>query len=243
MGAGSRTLALITFGVSGECKMPDLPIRAHPRNPRLKIRLSMRHSGQGDNFLQAGIILAITAFMKSLFSTSKSSRLAAVAAVLGLLASVTGTSAYTSATPPTKGPTVPGDRAIVRSGIAYAPSNAPEAVKRAIWASNYIIHKPYVWGGGHGSFYEDGYDCSGAVSFLLKHAGALSSPAQSRDLQTYGQPGRGRWITVYARNGHVFAEVAGLRFDTTGPYGDEGPRWRNDSRWGGGFEARHPQGM
>jgi hypothetical protein len=153
--------------------------------------------------------------------------------------------AYTSATPPTTGPTVPGNRAIVKGGIAYAPANAPEAVKRAIWASNYIIRKPYVWGGGHGSFYEDGYDCSGSVSFLLHHAGVLSVPAPSRELQSFGEPGRGRWITVYARNGHVFAMVAGLRFDTTGAFGDEGPRWRTDGRYDGGwgFAARHPQGM
>jgi hypothetical protein len=154
-------------------------------------------------------------------------------------------SAYTTATPPTTGPTVPGDRAIVKGGIAYAPANAPEAVKRAIWASNYIIRKPYVWGGGHGSFYEDGYDCSGSVSFLLHHAGVLTSPVPSRELQGFGEPGRGRWITVYARNGHVFATVAGLRFDTTGPTGDEGPRWRTDGRYDGGwgFAPRHPQGM
>jgi hypothetical protein len=154
-------------------------------------------------------------------------------------------SAYTTATVPVTGPTVPGDRAIVKGGIAYAPANAPEAVKRAIWASNYIIHKPYVWGGGHGSFYEDGYDCSGSVSFLLHHAGVLNSPVPSRELQSFGEPGRGRWITVYARNGHVFAMVAGLRFDTTGAFGDEGPRWRTDGRYDGGwgFAARHPQGM
>jgi hypothetical protein len=174
-------------------------------------------------------------FLCSLFAT----------ALLTLPTFAPTASAYTSATPPTTGPTVPGDRAIVRGGIAYAPANAPEAVKRAIWASNYIVRKPYVWGGGHGSFYENGYDCSGSVSFLLHHAGALGSPAGSRELLNYGAPGRGRWITVYARNGHCFAMVAGLRFDTTGAYGDEGPRWRTDGRYdsGWGFAPRHPQGM
>ena len=111
---------------------------------------------------------------------------------------------YTSATPPTSGPTVPGDRAVVVGGIAHAPENAPEAVKRAIWATNFLTRKPYVWGGGHGSFYENGYDCSGTVSFLLRHAGVLSSPAGSRELTQYGERGSGRWITIYARDGHVW---------------------------------------
>lgn len=150
---------------------------------------------------------------------------------------------YTSATPPTSGPTVPGNRAIVRRGVAYAPENAPEAVKRAIWAANFLRNKPYVWGGGHGSFYEDGYDCSGSISFLLRHAGALRSPASSSELTRYGRRGRGRWITVHARHGHVFATVAGLRLDTTGPRGNEGPRWRDDSRPAFGYTARHPEGM
>ena len=150
---------------------------------------------------------------------------------------------YTSATPPSSGPTVPGNRAVIRRGLASAPENAPLAVKRAIWATNYLTRKPYVWGGGHATFYDDGYDCSGAISFLLKHAGALDHPAGSSELTRYGSDGRGRWITVYARNGHVFATVAGLRLDTTGFYGDEGPRWRNDGRSSWGFTARHPSGL
>lgn len=150
---------------------------------------------------------------------------------------------YTSATPPTSGPTVSGDRAVIRGGVAYAPENAPLAVKRAIWATNFLRNKPYVYGGGHDSFYEDGYDCSGSVSFLLKHAGALDRPAASGELARYGSAGRGRWITVYARQGHVFAVVAGLRLDTTGMRGDEGPRWRRNDRSTWGFTARHPDGM
>jgi hypothetical protein len=150
---------------------------------------------------------------------------------------------YTSATPPVSGPTVPGNRAVLRGGIAYAPENAPESVKRAIWASNYLTRKPYVWGGGHATFYDDGYDCSGTISFLLRHAGALNQPAGSSELTRYGKGGRGRWITVYARNGHVFAEVAGLRLDTTGFGREEGPRWRRDARSPSGFTARHPEGM
>jgi hypothetical protein len=154
-----------------------------------------------------------------------------------------GTAAYTSATPPTRRPTVPGNVAMLRGRIAYAPESAPEAVKRAIWATNHLTNKPYVWGGGHATFYDDGYDCSGTISFLLRHAGALESPTPSRHFLQYGNPGRGRWITVYARNGHVFATVAGLRLDTTGRRAEEGPRWRAESRSPSGFIARHPAGL
>ncbi len=155
----------------------------------------------------------------------------------------TGSAAYTSATLPLRGPTVPGNTAILRGRIAYAPENAPEAVKRAIWATNHLTNKPYEWGGGHASFYDDGYDCSGTVSFLLRHAGALDRPAASRELTQFGNAGRGRWITVYARNGHAFATVAGLRLDTTGRRAEEGPRWRVEARSLSGFAARHPEGL
>ncbi len=155
---------------------------------------------------------------------------------------------YTSATPPTSGPTIPGDKAAVdpKTGIAYAPENAPEMVKRAIWATNFLRNKPYVWGGGHDSFYVDGYDCSATVSFLLKHAGKLSKPTVSGEFRNYGNPGRGRWITIYAKDGHVYAIVAGLRLDTTDMdryTSGEGPRWRLTHRNPAGFVARHPDGL
>ena len=139
--------------------------------------------------------------------------------------------------------TVRGNRAVVRHGVAYAPENAPEAVKRAILAANSLRRMPYKWGGGHGSFYDSGYDCSGTVSFALHYAGVLDVPAQSSELLNYGERGRGRWITVYCREGHTFAIIAGLRLDTTGYYGTEGPRWHADGRDTWGFEARHPVGM
>ena len=77
------------------------------------------------------------------------------------------------------GPTVPGSRAVLKNGIAYAPSNAPENVKRAIWAANALRKMPYRFGGGHGSFNDCGYDCSGTVSFALHYAGVLASPTDS----------------------------------------------------------------
>ncbi|MEA3211380.1 MAG: hypothetical protein QOE70_4437 [Chthoniobacter sp.] len=137
-------------------------------------------------------------------------------------------------------PTVPGKLAVLKKGIAYAPASAPQEVKNAIWAVNTIRKMPYRWGGGHGTFTDRGYDCSGTVSFLLHAAGLLERPTPSKALQCWGEAGRGKWITVYARSGHVFAVVCGLRLDTTGHRDDEGPRWRDWTRDPRGFVARHP---
>ena len=141
------------------------------------------------------------------------------------------------------GPTVPGNVAVLMGDTAYAPENAPQAVKNAIWAVNTIQRKPYVWGGGHATFFDRGYDCSGTVSFMLRHAGVLTQPIPSKALQGYGESGAGRWITVYARLGHTFAVVAGLRLDTTGRREGEGPRWRAEYRAPAGFVTRHPPGL
>ena len=142
-------------------------------------------------------------------------------------------------------PVISGRRAVLRNGIAYAPANAPATVKSAIWAANTLRRKPYVWGGGHGSFQDYGYDCSGTVSFALHQAGLLGTPLPSNDFLRYGEWGRGKWITIYARPGHTFAIIAGLRLDTTDlRYGtDIGPRWRTDFRDTRGFDARHPIGL
>ena len=134
---------------------------------------------------------------------------------------------------------------MLRNGIAYAPSRAPQSVKNAIWAVNGLRGKPYVWGGGHGSFYDRGYDCSGAVSFALHGAGALEAPLPSNELRRFGERGRGRWITIYSRRGHTFAMIAGLRLDTTDfeRGGNVGPRWHGDTRSTRGYVARHPASM
>lgn len=142
-------------------------------------------------------------------------------------------------------PSIGNNHAVLRNGVAQAPANAPESVKRAIWAANSLRHKPYIWGGGHGSFYDRGYDCSGTVSFALHGAGALEAPLPSSDFMRYGERGRGRWITIYARPGHTFAVIAGLRLDTTDFMngGNTGPRWHADARDTDGYVARHPVGL
>jgi len=130
------------------------------------------------------------------------------------------------------------------NGDAVAPVDAPPQVVAAIAAANAIDRTPYVWGGGHGSFNDSGYDCSGAVSAVLHGAGALSSPLDSGSLMSWGESGSGQWITVYTNPGHAFVVVAGLRFDTG--YHDSsssGPRWSSESRPTSGFTQVHPAGL
>jgi hypothetical protein len=133
--------------------------------------------------------------------------------------------------------------ALLLTGVALAPPDAPEAVKGAINAANMIIGRPYVWGGGHASFYSQGYDCSGSVSFALFGGGLIPRPLTSGDLERWGEPGPGRWITVYANAGHTFAEIAGLRWDTVGDEQGTGPRWHLAAASSAGFVVRHPPGL
>jgi hypothetical protein len=143
-------------------------------------------------------------------------------------------------------PMVSGSRAVLRNGVAYAPSQAPQSIKNAIWATNTLRRKPYVWGGGHGSFYDRGYDCSGTISYVLGAAGLITTPMSSTEFRSYGERGAGKWITIYAREGHTFAVIAGLRLDTT-PFdhytGKWAPRWYAVYRPPSGFDARHPVGL
>jgi hypothetical protein len=135
------------------------------------------------------------------------------------------------------------DAAILLTGVALAPPNAPEAVKGAIDAADTIIGRPYIWGGGHGSFYSNGYDCSGSVSFALFGGGLIPRPLTSGELEHWGAPGPGKWITVYANAGHTFAEIAGLRWDTVGDEQGTGPRWHLATTSTAGFVVRHPPGL
>ena len=136
----------------------------------------------------------------------------------------------------------PGERAALIGGEAVAPAGAPLVVKAVIDAANQINELPYVWGGGHGSFEDSGYDCSGAVSYALHGGGLISSPLDSGGFTAWGAPGGGSWITVYANYGHAYMVVAGLRFDTS-MTGGNGPRWSSAMRSSSGFTARHPDGF
>ena len=136
----------------------------------------------------------------------------------------------------------PAGRAALVNGEAIPPPNAPLAVRAVIEAANDINDKPYVWGGGHGSFESSGYDCSGAVSYALHGGGLLDSPMDSTGFTAYGEPGGGSWITTYAYSGHMYAVIAGLRWDTSDT-GGAGPRWHTEMRSPSGFIARHPPGF
>jgi peptidoglycan hydrolase CwlO-like protein len=141
----------------------------------------------------------------------------------------------------TPAPLTPGETAdFLSESQASVPAEAPPAIAAAIEAANAIAATPYIWGGGHGSFDSPGYDCSGAVSYALHGGGFLSSPLDSTGLSTWGAPGPGRWITVYANAGHAWMTIAGLAFDTSG---GAGPRWHpSPVSSTAGFIARHPPG-
>lgn len=138
---------------------------------------------------------------------------------------------------------VPGRTASIEGGCAVAPPAAPEEVKLVIAAANGIAGAPYRRGGGHGGTGDGGFDCSGATSYVLRAAGLMDDSMPASGFRRFGVSGRGEWIDIYARRGHVFLAVAGLRFDT-GWNGEEGgPRWTTRSRPASGAVIRHPPGL
>jgi len=134
----------------------------------------------------------------------------------------------------------PGAARVRGDGTAVAPIDAPVPVRAVIAAANQIAKTPYVWGGGHGGWSASGYDCSGSVSYALHGGGLLAWPLTSGSLMSWGSPGRGRWITVYAHGTHTFMVVAGLRYDTSGA---SPSRWQTGMRSAAGFAIRHPAGL
>ena len=156
----------------------------------------------------------------------------------------------TPAAPPTSVPApVAGAATVAPDGTAIPPANAPRAVRKAINAANRIHTLPYLWGGGHnGTFSGTGYDCSGAVSYVLHAAGLLRSPLTSGGFaHSWGVPGTGQWITVYANKTHAYAVIAGLRWDTSA-VGESlnqgsGPRWRLTQRSPVGYQAKYFPGL
>lgn len=173
-------------------------------------------------------------------------------AVLALVAALTVLAAPAQATTPggvgttssETTPTGPPGKAMLVNGRAIPPVNAPAAVKKVIAAANKIRNKPYIYGGGHARWWDEGYDCSGAVSFALRGAGLIDTPMPSGSLAGWGSAGKGKWITVYANGGHAYAVIAGLRWDTAGNNSGTGPSWHKSQRAAasGPFTARHPAG-
>jgi peptidoglycan hydrolase-like protein with peptidoglycan-binding domain len=127
-------------------------------------------------------------------------------------------------------------------GLAVAPASAPEEVKAIIAAGNEIADKPYKYGGGHGRWRDSGYDCSGSISYALHGAGLLDMALDSTGLMSWGERGRGEWVTTYANAGHAYMVVAGLRFDTSARR-QTGNRWSETMRSPRGYTVRHPDGL
>lgn len=140
--------------------------------------------------------------------------------------------------------TAPGSKATMSSdGLhAVAPADAPQAVKDAIAAGNKIVGKPYRYGGGHGSWNDSGYDCSGTLSYALHGAGLLDRPLSSGQFGSWGVRGKGKWISIYYNSGHAYGVIAGLRLDTSGS-GGKGPRWQTSIPSSSGYSVTHWRGL
>lgn len=138
---------------------------------------------------------------------------------------------------------VAGGFSVGGNGTIPIPTNVPEAVQRVVAGGNAIADFPYIWGGGHASFVANGYDCSGSVSYALAAGGLLNAPLVSGDLAHWGEPGPGRWITIYANAGHTFMDVDGVWFDTAGRSGPYASRWLVSQPSLEGYAVRHPPGL
>jgi cell wall-associated NlpC family hydrolase len=138
--------------------------------------------------------------------------------------------------------TTAGDAYVNDEGLAVAPADAPEEVQAIIAAGNKIASKPYKYGGGHGRWRDSGYDCSGSVSYALHGAGLLSAPLDSGSFMSWGDGGRGTWVTIYTNPSHAYMVVAGLRFDTSARK-VSGSRWSETMRSSRGYRVRHPEGF
>jgi peptidoglycan hydrolase-like protein with peptidoglycan-binding domain len=131
---------------------------------------------------------------------------------------------------------------LTADGVAVAPDSAPDEVKAIIEAGNAIATKPYKYGGGHGRWNDTGYDCSGSVSYVLHAAGLLERALDSTEFMSWGESGRGTWVTIRTNPSHAYMIVAGLRFDTSARK-QTGSRWSEQMRSASGYRGRHPDGL
>jgi peptidoglycan hydrolase-like protein with peptidoglycan-binding domain len=243
---GQRTLRVGMKGTDVRALQQDLTTTGYPTKVDgdfgSATRTSVRYFEQDNNIPSSGVVTYEDALVLR--------QLVAIVRVGGHYQGLgNGTTPAASPAPPE---TPPGVATVNANGVATAPANAPLQVEEAIAAANQIINRPYVWGGGHGSWVSDGYDCSGAVSYALHGANLLSSPEDSTSLEGYGDAGPGRWITIYADASHAFMVIAGRAFDTA-DYGGpnipagSGPRWRSNPTGnlsdGGDYIVRHPPGL
>lgn len=138
---------------------------------------------------------------------------------------------------------LPGGMSIPGSGALPIPTGVPAVIQRVVAGANAIADFPYVYGGGHASFIDSAYDCSGSVSYALAAGGLLSAPEDSTMLESWGAPGPGKYITVYANAGHAYMYVDGVLYDTAGRSGPYTSRWLIGGTDNSGFVARHWPGL
>jgi hypothetical protein len=111
-------------------------------------------------------------------------------------------------------------------------------------------HYAYSWGGGHNTQFapsgpNQGYDCSGSWSRILHDAGFGNPPMTSTEFMSWGEPGPGTHITIYADGVHIYGTINGRVFGTSGMNPGGGAGWfkpgHNPYRH---FAAvRHPPGL
>jgi cell wall-associated NlpC family hydrolase len=138
---------------------------------------------------------------------------------------------------------LPGGQSIGGNGTIPIPADVPEVVQKVVAGANEIADFPYVFGGGHASFVDNAYDCSGSVSYALAAGGLLGSPETSGELERWGVPGPGRYITVYANAGHTYMYVDGILYDTAGRSGVYASRWLVGGTDNRGYVVRHYPGL
>jgi hypothetical protein len=138
---------------------------------------------------------------------------------------------------------VPGGESVGGNGTIPIPTGVPEVVQKVIAGANEIADFPYVFGGGHASFVDNAYDCSGSVSYALAAGGLLSAPETSGELESWGAPGPGKYITVFANAGHTYMYVDGVLYDTAGRSGVYASRWQVQPTDNSGYVARHWPGL
>jgi cell wall-associated NlpC family hydrolase len=138
---------------------------------------------------------------------------------------------------------VPGGESIGGNGTIPIPADVPEVVQKVIAGANEIADFPYVYGGGHASFIDNAYDCSGSVSYALAAGGLLSAPETSGELESWGAPGPGKYITVLANAGHTYMYVDGILYDTAGRSGVYASRWQVTPTDNAGYVVRHWPGL
>jgi peptidoglycan hydrolase-like protein with peptidoglycan-binding domain len=144
------------------------------------------------------------------------------------------------------GAATPSEQRLVQSRAEeteeVVPESVPVEVQEIIAAADEIATKPYKYGGGHGRWRDSGYDCSGSISYALHGAGLLDSPLDSTGFMSWGEPGKGKWVTIYANAGHAYMVVNGRRFDTSSSK-RSGTRWSDKMRSARGYRVRHPEGL